>query len=146
MSLHQLSLDTQQSNDFKQYDSPLDDYKSPRQNRLSLQRSVSFDYQLNDGGQEKKLHHQVLDQRLVIIDLKQILKSDKSDKSSTMSQLDFQVKRLNKLEHELEKYELLLKENSLRFVIFPIHYDEIWRMYKRHESSFWTAEEISLVE
>ena len=40
--------------------------------------------------------------------------------------------------------ELLLKENPNRFVLFPIQYDQIWQMYKKAESSFWTAEEIDL--
>jgi ribonucleoside-diphosphate reductase beta chain len=40
--------------------------------------------------------------------------------------------------------ELLLKENKDRFVILPINYPKIWEQYKRHEASFWTAEEIDL--
>ena len=40
--------------------------------------------------------------------------------------------------------ELLLKENKDRFVILPINYPKIWEHYKRHEASFWTAEEIDL--
>lgn len=40
--------------------------------------------------------------------------------------------------------ELLLKENKDRFVILPINYPRIWEMYKKHEASFWTAEEIDL--
>ena len=40
--------------------------------------------------------------------------------------------------------ELLLQENKDRFVILPINYPAIWEMYKRHEASFWTAEEIDL--
>lgn len=40
--------------------------------------------------------------------------------------------------------ELLLRENKDRFVILPINYPTIWEMYKRHEASFWTAEEIDL--
>ncbi|KAK2604832.1 hypothetical protein N8I77_007730 [Diaporthe amygdali] len=43
---------------------------------------------------------------------------------------------------ELE--EPILKENPQRFVLFPIQYHEIWQMYKKHEASFWTAEEIDL--
>merc|ERR1712050_237735 len=31
-----------------------------------------------------------------------------------------------------------------RWVMFPIRYHEIWEMYKKHEASFWTAEEINL--
>jgi ribonucleoside-diphosphate reductase beta chain len=40
--------------------------------------------------------------------------------------------------------EILLKENKDRFVILPINYPTIWEHYKRHEASFWTAEEIDL--
>ena len=40
--------------------------------------------------------------------------------------------------------ELLLKENKDRFVILPINYPKLWEMYKKHEASFWTAEEIDL--
>merc|ERR1719401_2812102 len=28
--------------------------------------------------------------------------------------------------------------------MFPIQYPEVWKMYKKHEASFWTAEEIDL--
>merc|ERR1712050_818326 len=31
-----------------------------------------------------------------------------------------------------------------RWVMFPIRFPEIWEMYKKHEASFWTAEEIDL--
>ncbi len=40
--------------------------------------------------------------------------------------------------------EILLQENKDRFVLFPIKYSDIWEMYKKHEASFWTAEEIDL--
>ncbi len=40
--------------------------------------------------------------------------------------------------------EILLQENKERFVLLPIKYPEIWKMYKSHEASFWTAEEIDL--
>lgn len=43
-----------------------------------------------------------------------------------------------------ENDELLLRENKDRFVILPINYPRIWEMYKKHEASFWTAEEIDL--
>lgn len=42
------------------------------------------------------------------------------------------------------EHEILLKENKDRFVILPIKYPAIWDMYKKHEASFWTAEEIDL--
>jgi ribonucleoside-diphosphate reductase beta chain len=40
--------------------------------------------------------------------------------------------------------EPLLQENKSRFVLFPIQHNEIWKMYKQAEASFWTAEEIDL--
>lgn len=40
--------------------------------------------------------------------------------------------------------EILLKENKDRFVILPINYHKVWEKYKKHEASFWTAEEIDL--
>ncbi|MBA4168277.1 MAG: ribonucleotide-diphosphate reductase subunit beta [Chitinophagaceae bacterium] len=43
-----------------------------------------------------------------------------------------------------QETELLLKENKDRFVILPINYPRVWEMYKKHEASFWTAEEIDL--
>merc|ERR1712137_180424 len=45
---------------------------------------------------------------------------------------------------ELEKSDPLLRENPHRWVMFPIQYPEFWEMYKKHEASFWTAEEIDL--
>lgn len=43
-----------------------------------------------------------------------------------------------------ETNEILLRENKERFVLLPIKYPAIWEHYKRHEASFWTAEEIDL--
>ncbi len=40
--------------------------------------------------------------------------------------------------------EPILIEDPLRFVLFPIKHHDIWEMYKKHEASFWTAEEIDL--
>ena len=40
--------------------------------------------------------------------------------------------------------ELILSEEEKRYVIFPIKYDEVWKMYKKAEANFWTAEEIDL--
>ena len=40
--------------------------------------------------------------------------------------------------------EPILKENPGRFVLFPIEHDEIWKMYKTAEASFWTTEEVDL--
>ncbi len=43
-----------------------------------------------------------------------------------------------------EKEEPLLSSNPGRFVLFPVQYRKIWDMYKKHEASFWTAEEMDL--
>ena len=37
-------------------------------------------------------------------------------------------------------------DNPERFVLFPIKFDQAWEMYKKAQASFWTAEEIDLVE
>merc|ERR1719434_325959 len=54
------------------------------------------------------------------------------------------VSRISSEYKELEKNEELLRENPRRWVMFPIRFPEIWEMYKKHEASFWTAEEIDL--
>lgn len=40
--------------------------------------------------------------------------------------------------------EPILQESKDRFVLFPIQYDNIWKMYKAAVNSFWVAEEIDL--
>lgn len=40
--------------------------------------------------------------------------------------------------------ELLLTEETGRLTIFPIKYNDIWDMYKKAVSSFWSVEEIDL--
>ncbi|KIY43022.1 ribonucleotide reductase [Fistulina hepatica ATCC 64428] len=42
--------------------------------------------------------------------------------------------------------EPLLKRSIKRFVLFPIEWNEIWNMYKKHEASFWTSEELDLAK
>lgn len=38
----------------------------------------------------------------------------------------------------------ILIPNDKRFVMFPIQHSDVWRMYKKHVSCFWTTEEIDL--
>ena len=38
----------------------------------------------------------------------------------------------------------MLVSNPNRFVLFPIQHHDVWKMYKKAEASFWTAEEIDL--
>jgi len=54
------------------------------------------------------------------------------------------VNDISKQFRELEKSEPLLMDNPRRWVMFPIQYPEVWEMYKKHEASFWTAEEVDL--
>lgn len=42
------------------------------------------------------------------------------------------------------KYEPLLDQDQKRFVLFPLRYPEIYRFYKKAESSFWTVEEVEI--
>lgn len=56
---------------------------------------------------------------------------------------------MNKKGHNLPQNtdtedEPLLKENPRRFVIFPIQYPDIWKMYKQAQASFWTVEEVRI--
>ena len=41
---------------------------------------------------------------------------------------------------------LSVSETSSRFVIFPIQHTAIWKMYKKAQSAYWTAEEIDLTK
>ena len=47
-------------------------------------------------------------------------------------------------ETKQDQVEELLCPNPHRFVLFPIKHHEIWAMYKQHEASFWTVDEIDL--
>lgn len=42
--------------------------------------------------------------------------------------------------------EPILTENKDRFVLYPIKHNDIWDYYKKAEASFWTAQEIDLVQ
>lgn len=44
----------------------------------------------------------------------------------------------------VDALEPMLRENPLRFVLFPIQHKKIWKFYKRALASFWTSEEIDL--
>ncbi|KAE8076956.1 hypothetical protein FH972_015572 [Carpinus fangiana] len=49
-----------------------------------------------------------------------------------------------KEKEEEEEEEPILKEQTQRFCMFPIRYQQLWEMYKKAEASFWTAEEVDL--
>merc|ERR1719183_1761076 len=64
--------------------------------------------------------------------------------SSALMQVKAPEGRVSKQYKALEMEDPLLKENPQRWVMFPIKYPAVWEMYKKHEASFWTAEEIDL--
>eukprot|EP01061_Rhynchopus_euleeides_P015981 TRINITY_DN27129_c0_g1_i4.p1 TRINITY_DN27129_c0_g1~~TRINITY_DN27129_c0_g1_i4.p1 ORF type:complete len:362 (+),score=153.75 TRINITY_DN27129_c0_g1_i4:26-1087(+) len=45
---------------------------------------------------------------------------------------------------EVEKQELLLRENAGRHVLFPLKHKAVWDMYKQAEADFWVVEEVDL--
>lgn len=47
-------------------------------------------------------------------------------------------------EYIQENYEPLLNKNNNTHTIFPIKYQNLWSLYKKHQMSNWTAEEIDL--
>ena len=52
---------------------------------------------------------------------------------------DYEEKEKGKVDSES-----ILSAEEKRYVIFPIKYDDVWRMYKKAEANFWTAEELDL--
>lgn len=42
----------------------------------------------------------------------------------------------------IDKNETILIPDNNRFVMFPIKYDDVWKMYKKQQDCFWRAEEI----
>ena len=47
---------------------------------------------------------------------------------------------------DLDSDEVILQENKNRYVLFPIRYNSMYELYKKAESTFWTASEIDLVK
>ncbi|CAB0010584.1 unnamed protein product [Nesidiocoris tenuis] len=70
-------------------------------------------------------------QNIEVIDLSFFAVTDAASEKNTTPAFDPQM-------------EPLLRENPRRFVIFPIEYHDIWKMYKKAEASFWTVEEVDL--
>jgi len=40
--------------------------------------------------------------------------------------------------------EILLQDNPERFVMLPIKYDNVWKMYLKHKDALWDVEEVDL--
>ena len=66
------------------------------------------------------------------------------EREEKITSLDLRNGEQNLIKEDNLKEEPILKENKDRFVLFPIKHDEIWKMYKKAQASFWTAEEIDL--
>ena len=47
-------------------------------------------------------------------------------------------------EYMEDNYEPLLNENNNNHTVFPLTYPNLWEIYKKHQMSNWTAEEIDL--
>lgn len=79
-------------------------------------------------------------------DLDSAVSAESQDVASAEAQVAVRapISRITQEWRELEKSDPLLVENPHRFVMFPIQYPQVWEMYKKHEASFWTAEEIDL--
>jgi len=74
--------------------------------------------------------------KMTLTEISNLTVTDKENQGQSRAKKD--VKK------SVEQEEPLLKENPQRFVILPIKYDDIWKMYKKAMASFWTAEEIDL--
>jgi ribonucleoside-diphosphate reductase subunit M2 len=48
------------------------------------------------------------------------------------------------LHKDHSKTDPLLKSSEDRYVMFPIQYDDVWKMYKKQIDCFWRAEEVDL--
>jgi len=78
----------------------------------------------------------------------EVIKNDSTsgniDACSTTDVSTDAVSELSRRFRSLEASDPLLMDNPRRWVMFPIQYPEVWEMYKKHEASFWTAEEVDL--
>ncbi|XP_034941135.1 ribonucleoside-diphosphate reductase subunit M2 B [Chelonus insularis] len=77
---------------------------------------------------------------------KKRMSSETSREQMVKNQVEHpEVKKLEFQENGFDpQVEPLLKENPRRFVLFPIQWPDIWKMYKKAEASFWTVEEVDL--
>lgn len=51
---------------------------------------------------------------------------------------------MNMTNNKEKQEEPILKINPNRFVMYPIYHEDIWKFYKTHFSTLWSAEEIDL--
>ena len=50
------------------------------------------------------------------------------------------------MESSNTQYEPLLDKNNKSYVLFPIKYPKVWKLYKDALSTFWTTEEMDLTK
>eukprot|EP00386_Alphamonas_edax_P015176 GDKI01046436.1.p1 GENE.GDKI01046436.1~~GDKI01046436.1.p1 ORF type:complete len:338 (-),score=148.56 GDKI01046436.1:407-1420(-) len=60
--------------------------------------------------------------------------------------MSVEMSEVSKKYKELEKEEMILQPSKSKWVMFPTKFPEVWAMYKKHEASYWTAEEIDLAQ
>ncbi len=60
------------------------------------------------------------------------------------AKFELEIVKHKRAKKNYDAEEELLKMNPGRFVILPINYDAIWKMYKKQIASFWTVEEVDL--
>jgi ribonucleotide reductase beta subunit family protein with ferritin-like domain len=97
------------------------------------------------GGTERKIPHFVV--YFDDLNLHWLYNRDIEKLKKTITQLKVQTGKENtgSCPPAFEKIiEPLLQESADRFVLFPIQNSPVWEMYKKHESTFWTAEELDL--
>lgn len=71
--------------------------------------------------------------------------SERNGNASESNMVDkMEIEKLGRTPAFDPQLEPLLRENPRRFVVFPIQYPDIWKMYKKAEASFWTVEEVDL--
>lgn len=67
--------------------------------------------------------------------------ADLKDTAAANKRTSLLSKRRKTFDPQLEP---LLRANPGRFVIMPIEYPDIWEMYKKAVSTFWTVDEVNL--
>jgi len=71
-------------------------------------------------------------------EIKEIVNNIKNKNTQSINTIN------NEILPQYSNEEPLLSEEEKRYVIFPIKYNEIWKMYKKAEANFWTTEELDL--
>ncbi len=99
----------------------------------------------NNNENEGTYYHHVLNKRQLIDECQSKLELSRNNEN-LQAELNQLLQELTFYEIKLEKFEPILRENSQRFVVFPLYFNEVWKYYKNHLASFWTAEEITLLD